>query len=51
MSGKGKRNLTAADLKAMDRGRTITVIKPGGRTEIRVSRTRTNKDGRRPCNP
>ncbi len=30
MAGKGKRNLTAADLRAMDRGRIITVIPPGG---------------------
>jgi hypothetical protein len=43
MAGKGKRNLTAADLRAMDRGRAITVIKPGGRTEIRISRPRPRK--------
>ncbi len=52
MAGKGKRNLTAADLRAMDRGRTITVIPPGGGpAQIRVSRTRAKKEGRRPCNP
>jgi hypothetical protein len=56
MAGKGKRSLNAADLKAMDRGRIITVIPPGGRAELRVSKSgpshaRTSKDGRRPCNP
>jgi hypothetical protein len=56
MAGKGKRNLTAADLKAMDRGRIITVIPPGGPAQIRIAKSgpshaRTSKDGRRPCNP
>jgi len=47
MAGKGKRNLTAADLKAMDRGRIITVIPPGGRTEIRVGKSGPSRAGRR----
>jgi len=43
MAGKGKRVFTAADLRAMSRGRTITVIRPGGRAEIRFSRPRPRK--------
>jgi hypothetical protein len=40
MAGKGKRNLTAADLRAMDRGRTITVIPPGGGpAQIRIAKS------------
>jgi hypothetical protein len=57
MAGKGKRNLTAADLRAMDRGRTITVIPPGGGpAQIRIPKSgagpsRARPKGRRPCNP
>ncbi len=40
MAGKGKRNLSAADLRAMDRGRTITVIPPGGGpAQIRIAKS------------
>ncbi len=49
MAGKGKRNLTAADLKAMDRGRAITVIPPGGGpAQLRISKPNPAKPGRRP---
>jgi hypothetical protein len=48
MAGKGKRVFTAADLKAMDRGRIVTVIPPGGGpSELRVSRGRPRKKGSR----
>lgn len=40
------RKLSKSDYAALNKGRTITVIKPGGRTEIRVSKVRPK--GRRP---
>jgi hypothetical protein len=43
MSGRGKKILTERDLAALNRARPITVIRPGGRAEIRFSRPRPRK--------
>jgi hypothetical protein len=48
MAGKGKRVFTAADLRAMSRGRSITCYPPTGPAQLRISKPNPAKPGRRP---
>lgn len=54
MSGRGKRVFNAADLRAMDRGKIVRVIPPGGgpaRLEIPRAGARGRRSGSQHSSP
>lgn len=47
MSGRGKRVFTAKDLRALSRGKIVTVIRPGEQ-RARLTIPKMRRSGRRP---